>query len=210
VASVAERSATRASAVLTPARGICLVIAASAICVLVAQFVTYSSVEIGQPAYAGLPSTAPPTEGAETAGQAHSYLLVPLALLAMVAAAAAWRRERQGLGRVIALIGLLCLVLILAVDLPAGLDVGAQSSRYAGTTAVLEGGFYAELAGAAGLLLGGLLYYARPCRIPTNLSGRAASARRRRRRRRDSSRRRAARRPSQRRSVAASARASRP
>jgi hypothetical protein len=210
VAAIAERGTTRASAALTPARGICLVIATSAICLLVAQFVSYSSVEIGQPAYAGLPSAAPPTIGAEKAGQAHAYLLVPLALMALLAAAAAWRRERRGLGRIVALIGLLCLVVILAVDLPAGLDVGAQSSRFAGATAVLEGGFYGELAGAAGLLFAGLLYYARPCRIRINLSGRAASARRRRRRRRGSSRRRAVRRPSQRHSAAASARASRP
>ena len=84
--------------------------------------------------------------------------------------------------------------MILLVDLPAGLDEGAQTSRFAGATAVLDDGFYAELAAAAGLVIGGLLYYARPCRIRINLSGRAASARRRRRRRRDSSRRRAARR----------------
>jgi hypothetical protein len=208
--AAAERGATRLSAVLTPARGICLVLLVSAICVIVAQFVTYSSVEIGQPAYAGLPAAAPPTVAAETAGQAHSYVLVPLALLAILATAAAWRTERRGLGRIVALLGLICVTLILAVDLPAGLDVGAQSSRFSGATAVLEGGFYAELAGAAGLLFGGLLYYARPCRIRINLSGRAASARRRRRRRRDSSRRRAARRPSPRRSAEASAPASRP
>ena len=44
---------------------------------------------------------------------------------------------------------------ILLVDLPAGLDAGAQASRFAGATAVLDDGFYAELAGGrarAGLL----------------------------------------------------------
>lgn len=209
VAMAADRGATRLSAVLTPARGICLVVLASATCVIVAQFVTYSSVEIGQPAYAGLPA-APPAVGAEKAGAAHAYLLVPLALLAALAGALAMRTERRGLGRVIAAVGLVCLVVILLVDLPAGQDAGAQSTQFAGANAVLRGGFYAELAGAAGLLFGGLLYYARPCRIRINLSGRAASARRRRRRRRDSSRRRAARRRSPRRSAAASAPASRP
>ncbi len=195
VGASAARAATRTSAVVTPSRALCGVVVASAICLIVAQFVDYRSVEIGQPGYAGLPTVAaPPTVGARTAGQAHSYLLIPVALLAAGLALLALRPERRrGLGRAIAFIGLLCVALILLVDLPAGLDAGAQSSRFAGATAVLRDGFYAELAAAAGLVLGGLLYYARPCRTRTNLYARAASARRRRRRRRASSRARVAR-----------------
>jgi len=208
--TISARGATRASALLTPARGIALLILASAICLVVSQFVTYGSVEIGQPAYAGLTSASAPTVAGETAGAAHSYILVPLALIAALVATMMLRSERRGLARIVIGLSLLCIALILIVDLPAGTDVGAQSSRFSGATAVLQGGFYAELAAAAGLLIGGLLYYARPCRIPINLSGRAASARRRRRRRRDSSPRKAARRPSRPRSGAASARASRP
>ncbi len=208
--ALSARGATRTSALLTPPRAICLLIIASAACLIVSQFVTYSSVEIGQPAYAGLTSAGAPTVAGEFAGAAHSYVLIPLALIAALVATMMLRTERRGLARIIVGLGLLCIALILLVDLPAGTDVGAQSSRFSGATAVLQGGFYAELAAAAGLLIGGLLYYARPCRIPINLSGRAASARRRRRRRRDSSPRKAARRPSQRRSAAASARASRP
>ena len=208
--ALSARGATRASRLLTPARGIALLILASAICLVVSQFITYSSVEIGQPAYAGLTSATPPTVAAERAGEAHAYALIPLALIAALAAAMMLRTERRGLARIVVGLGLLCIALILIVDLPAGTDVGAQSSRFSGATAVLQGGFYAELAAAAGLLIGGLLYYARPCRIRINLSGRAASARRRRRQRRDSSPRKAARRPSRPRSGAASARASRP
>jgi hypothetical protein len=209
-AAVSTRGATRASALITPARGIALLILASSICLVASQFVTYSSVEIGQPAYAGLTAAAPPTVGSKQAGSAHFYLLVPLAVIAALVAALMLRTERRGLSRIIVGIGLLSIALILIVDLPAGLDVGAQSSRFSGATAVLESGFYAELAAAAGLVIGGLLYYARPCRIRINLSGRAASARRRRRRRRGSSPRKAARRPSRPRNGAASAPASRP
>lgn len=209
-AAWATRTSTRASAVITPRRAAAGVVLASAACLLAAQFVPYHGVEIGQPGYAGLPAASPPTVGIEDAGQAHSYLLVPVALLAALVAVLALRRERRGLGRVAVGLGLLSLAVILLVDLPTGLDAGAQSSRFAGATAVLEEGFYAELAAAAGLVLGGLLYTAPSCLTRINLSGRVASARRRRRRRRDSSRRRAARRPSPRRSGAASARASRP
>jgi hypothetical protein len=203
-------AATRASRVVTPERAVCGVIVASAVCLVVSQFVSYRSIEIGQSAYAGLTAASPPTVGVKNAGAAHAYLLVPIALLAAVAGALALRPSRRGLGRVVIVLGLLCIAVILLVDLPAGLDAGTQTSRFAGAKAVLDNGFYAQLAAAAGLVLGGLLYYARPCRIPINLSGRAASARRRRRRRRDSSPDRAARRPSPRRNGEASAPASQP
>jgi hypothetical protein len=208
--ALATRAATRASAVLTPERAVCGVVLASAICLVVSQFISYRSVEIGQPGYAGLVSAAPPTVASKTPAEAHSYLLIPIALFAALAAVLALRPGRRGLGRVVIALGLIGIAVILLVDLPAGLDEGALASRFAGATAVLDDGFWAQLAAAAGLVLGGLLYYARPCRIPINLSGRAASARRRRRRRQVSSRDRAARRPLPRRSGAASARASRP
>jgi hypothetical protein len=208
--ALAIRGATRASAFLPPQRAICAVIVASALCLVVSQFVDFRSVEIGQPGYAGIAAAAPPTVAAKTPVDVHSYVLIPIALLAAVAGAMAVRPERRGLGRIVVALGLVSIAVILLVDLPAGLDEGAQATRFAGATAVLDDGFYAQLAAAAGLVLGGLLYYARPCRIRINLSGRAASARRRRRRPPASSRDRGARRPLPRRSGAASARASRP
>ena len=208
--AVAVKGATRASAVLTPQRAVCGVIVASALCLVVSQFVDFRSVEIGQPGYAGLAAAAAPTVAAKAPVDVHSYVLIPIALLAAVAAAMALRPERRGLGRVVVALGLLSIAVIGLIDLPAGLDEGAQATRFSGATAVLENGFYAELAAAAGLVLGGLLYYARPCRIRINLSGRAASARRRRRRPPVSSRDKGARRPLPRRSGEASAPASQP
>jgi hypothetical protein len=238
---LAIRAATRASAVVTPQRAIGTTIVASAACLAVAQFVEYRAVEIGQPGYAGLPAATPPTVAAETAGEAHAYLLAPVALLAAALAMAAMRTPRrrgekstpgrlfgpsaarrrlQGLGRVVFLLGLLSLAVVLLVDLPAGLDAGAETSRFSGATAVLFEGFYAEIAAATGLMLGGALlilapkaaarYHARPCRTRTNLFARAASVLRRRRRPRASSRARATRRRSRRRSGGVSAPASPP
>lgn len=215
----AQRAATRLSAVVSPGRAIALTILASAALLIVAQFVDYRAVEIGQPGYAGLPAAEPPTVDAQTAGQAHTFLLVPLAALAAFLALAVLRNERRrGLGRIVFLLGALCLAVILLVDLPAGLDAGAQTSRFSGAKAVLYDGFYAEIAAAAGLMLGGALlvvapkaaarYHARPCRTRTNLFARAASALRRRRRRRASSRGKGARRALRRRNGAVSAPAS--
>ena len=192
--SSAARVATRASAVVTPGRAIGLAIVAAGACLVVAQFVDYRAVEIGQPGYAGLGSVArPPTVDVRTAGEAHSYLLVPLGLIAAGLGAFAVGRERRRLGLAVAALGLVAIAAILSVDLPSGLDEGAETSRFAGATAVLEGGFYAELAAATALVIAGLLYYARPCRIRISSSGRAASARRRRPRPRASSRGRVAR-----------------
>ncbi len=151
------RAATRASAVITPERAICGVVVASAICLIVSQFVDYRAVEIGQPGYAGLPTvTTPPTVDVKTAGEAHSYLLVPLALLAAVLGLAAVSHRRRWLGRVVFALGLAGIAVVLLVDLPNGLDAGAQASRFAGARATLYEGFYAELAASAGLALGGL------------------------------------------------------
>ncbi len=215
---LAIRAATRASAMLTPERAICGVIVASAACLVASQLVDYSAVEVGQPGYAGLPAATPPTVGARTAVDSHSYLLIAVALLAAALAAVAVRSGRWRLGRVVFALGLLSLAVILLVDLPAGLDAGVEASRFSGATAVLEHGFYAELASAAGLMLAGILliaapkaadrYHARPCRTRTSSSGRGGSAPRRRRRRRASSPGRVARSASRLRSGVVSARAS--
>jgi hypothetical protein len=194
VCAALVRLATAAGRVLTPARGAAMVLVAAGICLAVSQFIDYRAVEIGQPGYAGLPQVAhAPTVEARTAGAAHAYLLVPIAVIAAALGLLALVRERRNFGLLVAALGLLSVAVILLVDLPHGLDEGSQTSRFAGATAVLEDGFFAELAAAGGMVLAGLLYYARPCRIRISLSGRAASARRRRPRRRASSRARAAR-----------------
>ena len=183
------RAATALSRVVTPARAAAFVLLAAGALLIASQFVDYRAVEIGQPGYAGLPGVAKvPTEDMRRAGEAHAYLLIPVGVAGMALGALALRRERKRLGLLVAALGVLSLAVILLVDLPQGLDEGRQASQYAGASAVLEDGFYAELAAAGMMVLAGLLYYARPCRIRISLSGRAASARRRRPRRRASSR----------------------
>ena len=188
--AAAARAATAASRVLTPRRAAAAAIVVAGLLLVASQFVDYRAVEIGRPGYTGLPGVAaPPTVDARTAGAAHAYVLVPVGLLAVALGvlAALGRRGRARLGLAVAALGLASLALILLVDRPDGLAVGAQASRFSGASAVLDDGFYAELAAASTLLFCGLLYYARPCLIRISSSGRAASARRRRPRRRASS-----------------------
>lgn len=193
-AAASVRAATRASALVTPRRALAASIVAAGVLLAVSQFIDYRSVEIGQPGYADLPGVAaPPAVDVKTAGEAHAYLLLPLGLIAAALGIACGRRESPRLSLAVAAIGLVSVLVIVLVDRPAGLDEGAEAARFAGASAVLDDGFYAELAAAGGLLLAALLYYARPCRIRISSSGRAASARRRRPRRPDSSRGRVAR-----------------
>ncbi|HMJ73835.1 MAG TPA: hypothetical protein VK471_10780 [Solirubrobacterales bacterium] len=176
-ATRARRAATRLSAVLTPQRAICLTILGAAACLIAAQFVDYRAVEIDQLGYAGLPAASAPTVDAKTAGQAHAFLLIPVALLAAFLALVALRNEgRRGLGRVVFVLGLISLAVVLLVDLPAGLDAGVQSSRFAGAKAVLYDDFYAQIAAAAGLMLGGaLLSRARKPRLARTQGGRRSA-----------------------------------
>jgi hypothetical protein len=188
------RLASAAGEIVTPARAAAALLIAAGAGLAASQFIDYRAVEIGQPGYEGLPQVAQaPTEAVRTAGEAHAYLLVPIGIAAAALGLLALARERRRLGLLVAALGLLSLAVILVVDLPAGLDEGSKTSQFAGATAVLEDGFFAELSAAGGMVLAGLLYYARPCRIRISLSGRAASARRRRPRPRASSRARAAR-----------------
>jgi hypothetical protein len=186
---LAARAAGAASAVVTPRRALAAAIVGAGAALVVSQFIDYRGVEIGGGAYAGLPDVAqPPAVAVKTAGSAHAYLLVPVGLAAaLLGLLAGTARGRPRLGLVVVALGALSLAVVLLVDLPAGLDAGPQSARFAGASAVLDDGFFAELVAAAGLVGAGVLYYARPCRIRTNSSGRAASARRRRPRRPDSS-----------------------
>jgi hypothetical protein len=197
----AARAATFGAQVLTPRRAIGLVLVAAGALLIVSQFLDYHGVQIGTDTAAfatppGVEVAPPPTVDVQTAGHAHSYVLVPVGALVVLLGLVMIVRGGR-LGRLAALGAIACgaasLAVILLIDLPHGTDVGAQSSRFAGASAVLEKGFGAELAAAGGVVLCGVLYYARPCLIRISLSGRGASARRRRPRRRASSRARVAR-----------------
>ena len=125
----------------------------------VSQFFDYHGVAVDAPNYAGeVGSTAPaPIVGAETAGSAHLWVLIPVAVAALVLIIGASRGERRLAGGV-AICGLLGLAVALAIDLPQGLDAGRPGLAFSGSEAVLLQGFWAEVACSGVLILcGGLL-----------------------------------------------------
>ena len=115
---------------------------------MLSQFVYYRGVEIGQPGYGQVSAIASaPQVDLQRAGEAHSYLLIPLAAFAVVMAArrasspsGAGRRSwsRWPASPAVAV--------TLLIDMPSGLDAGLAGVRFSGAHAVLREGFYAQLA----------------------------------------------------------------
>jgi hypothetical protein len=171
---------------LTPARAIAAVAIAAACILIAAQFVDYREVRAGVPAYAEVESVAPAPRvdgSAKTAGSAHAYLLVPLALAAVGLVAAAML-GRWRVARLLVVVGAAVVAVTLLVDLPKGLDEGQTAVQFEGAEARLLGAFWVQLAagvviGVCGVLLSSAL---RPGRARTR-----RSLRLRRRGRRDRS-----------------------
>ena len=149
---------------VTPLSTVAFVGVAAAIGFGVSQFFDYHGVAVDASNYAGsVGATAPaPLVGTKTAGSAHLWVLIPVAVAAVVLIIGAFGGDRRLAGAV-ALCGLLDLTVALAIDLPRGLDAGRPGLAFSGSEAELLQGFWAEVAYSAVLVLcGGLLaHYSR-------------------------------------------------
>jgi hypothetical protein len=184
VGPVAAGVGERVSTAVTPLRTLTVVASAAAIALAASQFADFSGVAVGASDYSGdIRAIAPPPQtDLETAGSAHLYLGVPLALLAL-ALIVATARGRWRLGRAVGLVGLAGIALSLIVDLPQGLDAGGASTEYIGTEAQLIEGFWSQLAASAALVLCGPLLglYARQAAAGEDRGTRRRAVRPRRR-----------------------------
>jgi hypothetical protein len=144
---------------VTPLSTVAFVGIAAAIGLFVSQFFDYHGVAVDAPNYAGEVGNVAttPIVGTETAGSAHLWVLIPVAVAAIVLIAGAYRGDRRLAGAV-AVCGVLGLAVALAIDLPQGLDAGRAGLAFSGSQAELLEGFWAEVACSAVLVLcGGLL-----------------------------------------------------
>lgn len=168
--------------VVTPSRVVAAVVLSAAVLLGVSQFVDYRGVGIGVPLYEGIEAVAPPPQtDRQPAGSAHSYILLPVAVLALGAMAFALRGRWQ-LGRAISLLGVVGIVVSLLIDIPAGLDEGEAALGFEGAEAMLVEGFWVQLASSAVLVVTGLLL-GRYVRLERGPARRARRSRVRRRRR---------------------------
>jgi hypothetical protein len=136
---------------LTPARGVALVALCAAVVLAISQFSDYRGVDIGSDAYANVSTIAPaPQVDQATAGSAHAWAGLPIALLAVVLTILALRR-RPGLARLLMPLGFAVVAISLLVDMPKGLDEGNAAVAYDQVHARLLGGFWAQI--SAGVVL---------------------------------------------------------
>lgn len=150
---------------VTPAHGV-LAVGFVAIGALAAsQWLDYHSVSVGTDAYSGTVGTVAPAPEVETeiAGEAHSWVMLPLAAAALVVLTLALSGRRR-LAALLIPIGLAAIAIALIVDLPKGLDEGSASLAYEGASAHLLEGFWMQIAAGAVLVVCGLLLprYLRP------------------------------------------------
>lgn len=176
VAGIARSAYRLAARWVTPARGVAVVALAALAALAASQWVDYRAVSVGGDAYrGGIGAVAPaPVVDHVRAGDAHAWLMLPIALAGLVCLAlAVW--WRPALARMLAPLGLAAIAVALLVDVPKGLDEGTSGVAYQGAEAHLLGGFWLQIVAAGVLIACGLLLppYARP--------ERASGAERRRR-----------------------------
>ena len=138
---------------VTPLRAALTVAAVTALALALSQFADYRSIAIGTTDYVGIDQVAPAPEvegETKSAGSAHAWLGLPLAIAALVVVAACVRGNHRT-AWLLAPIGLLTIAISLIVDAPKGLDEGATAVAYQGAEASLLGGFWVQL--ACGVLL---------------------------------------------------------
>lgn len=167
VLGVLDRATRAASKALTPDRALAVVVAGAAILLALSQYADYRSVSIGNDAYSGVQTVAPaPETGRAQAGDAHSYVFVPVAIACLLLLAVATVGGRRRACRLITLAGIAAVLVALIVDRPAGLDPGETAVAFEGVRATLIGGFYAQIA-AGILLIGSSTLLARELRLAT-------------------------------------------
>jgi hypothetical protein len=141
------------SRIVTPTRGLLLAALGCALLLALSQFVDYRGISIGADAYdPGISAVAPaPEVERKELGTAHSYVMIPIALLAALALIFAVRTGRWQLTRLAVLLGLVAILVAIFIDRPAGLDEGDLNRDFTGVEAKLLGGFWMQIFAGAGL-----------------------------------------------------------
>ena len=157
--ALALRLEAAAARALTPSRALAAVALVAAILLGISQFLDYREVRAGVEAYAEVERVAPAPQvpgSASTAGSAHAYVLLAVALasaiLVVLALAGRWR-----LARVLVPLGLVVVAVATFVDAPKGLDEGLVAVQFEGAEARLLGPFWVQVASGAVIAVCGLL-----------------------------------------------------
>ena len=137
---------------VTPRRTLAAVGLAAAVALVASQWLDYRSVSVGTPAYRGeVDLVAPaPDVARDRAGDAHAWVMIPIAVLGALGVALAYRRHPRAAWLTVAA-GLGAVAIAAGIDAPKGLDEGPAEVAYQGAEAQLLEGFWAQIASGAAL-----------------------------------------------------------
>ncbi len=153
-----ERIARAAAARITPINTLAVVAGVAAVTLIVSQWLDFHGVAVGSRYYQGEVGTVAPAPmvDLEQAGDAHLFVMVPIAVAALVLLVMTvmgnWR-----MGRVVAALGLLGLLISVAIDVPQGLDAGTAGTAFDSADAQLLKGFWIQVTSCGVLAVCGLL-----------------------------------------------------
>lgn len=162
---------------VTPRRAVAAVGVAAAVALVASQWLDYRSVTVGTPAYQGEVDLVAPAPDVvrDRAGEAHAWVMVPIAGLGLLGILLAYGRHPRAAWLTVAA-GLGAIAIAIGIDAPKGLDEGAAELAYEGAAAHLLEGFWAQIAAAAALAAAGLLSFR--YRRPERARARRPAARR--------------------------------
>jgi hypothetical protein len=141
-----------------PVHGVVAATLVAIVVLVVSQWIDYRGISVGTGSYSeSVELVVPaPEVASERAGEAHAWVMLPLALAAAVVTVLAIRGRRK-LARLLVPIGLAVIAIAVLADAPKGLDEGAAAISYEGAQARLLEGFWLQIAAAAVLIVCGLL-----------------------------------------------------
>lgn len=151
-----KQGIARSDRALTPIRTGALASLVAGGLLVGSQFLDYRGVAVGAPLYKGqIAVDAPaPVTATAVAGTAHYWVMIPIALVAALAAAGSLRRDDRRPGIALMALGAVVVVVALTVDLPQALDP-VHALPYSDASPRLLGGFWAELLAGISLLIAG-------------------------------------------------------
>jgi len=150
---LAGRALAWAERVVTPARVTIGVALLTCVALAGSQWADLSATSTGVEAYKGLEDVvAAPEVTTKTVGDAHAWVVVPIAVLAAVLILLS-ARGRPKLAWLLVPLGAAVIAISLIVDRPEGLDEGPNAVAYSSVTADLLTGFWAQLVSGTVLIL---------------------------------------------------------
>jgi hypothetical protein len=129
----------------------------SALCLIVAEFLTLRYIKAITVVVPG---------GTTTGGAHHGYALAVIGVAALPMAVGAARGGSRPAALAVTALGAAALLIVLVADLPALNEEGLLPRTFEGAKAHVGAGFWVELAGAVGLLGGGLAALRRTAAAP--------------------------------------------